>query len=188
MARTSKTKDVPAVAVAVAPQCENHCVKEHELGQLDARITSNERTGMEIKEAVQHLIDNHEKDKNSINERFTEISGSLAKMSAALDRTCDTNKELLASQNKMLDQVQQLVLDNQKVTNKQLTLEEAQAKQAAVSDSRYQKCKDALEEIRQRLTKLEQHKNTVMSIGALIISLLAAAGVIAQIFQAFGGK
>ena len=164
---------------------EPHCSKEAELGRLDARIENNEKTGVEIKEALQRLVENHEKDKQDSSTQFTAITAEIAKLSAAMKQSAESSKELLENQNKLLGQLNQLLLDNQNIANKQNSLETALGTQMQISEKRYEKTKTALENMAGRLAKLEQHRNTILSIGALIISLITAAGVIAQIFQAF---
>jgi len=165
--------------------CEPYCMKEADLGRLDARIANNEQTGVEIKEALQRLVDNHAKDKQDSNAQFTAITAEIAKMSSAMQSSAESSKQLLENQNKLIEELNKLLLANQDIANKQNSLDSALATQMDIAEKRYEKTKAALEDAKKRLTKLEQHRNTVISIGALIISLLTAAGLIAQIFQAF---
>ena len=155
--------------------CESHCSKEADLGKLDARIENNEKTGVEIKEALQRLVENHEKDKQESNKQFTAITAEIAKMSSAMQQSAESGKQLLENQNKLLAQLNQIVLDNQNIANKQNSLDTALATQMQISEKRYEKTKTALESMSGRLAKLEQHRNTLISLGALIVSLLTAA-------------
>lgn len=165
--------------------CEPHCIKEADLGRLDARIANTEQTEVEIKEALQRLVDNHAKDKQESNVQFTTITAEIAKMSSAMQSSAESSKQLLENQNKLLGELNKLLLANQDIANKQNSLDSTLATQMDIAEKRYEKTKAALEDAKKRLTKLEQHRNTVVSIGALIISLLTAAGLVAQILQAF---
>ena len=78
--------------------CEPHCIKEADLGRLDARIENNEKTGVEIKEALQRLNENHERDKQFSNQQFTTITAEIAKISTAMQQSVESNKELLENQ------------------------------------------------------------------------------------------
>lgn len=165
--------------------CDPLCIKEADLGRLDARIENNEKTGGEIKEALQRLVENHEKDKQESNNQFATVTAEITKISTTLQSSAELSKELLENQNKLLDQLNKLLLDKQDISNRQNSLSEALATQVTISERRHEKNKQAIETISVRLSKLEQHHNTIISIGALVVSLLTAAGLIAQIFQAF---
>ena len=130
-------------------------------------------------------MENNEKDKQVANEQFTKITSEIATMSAVMKQSASSTKELLENQNKLLGQLQQVLLDNQSIANKESVLETAMNTQAQIAEERHKKVKNAMEALAGRITKLEQHRHTIVSIGALIISLLTAAGVIAQIFQTF---
>ncbi len=165
--------------------CEPHCIKEADLGRLDARIENNEKTGVEIKEALQRLNENHEKDKQFSNQQFTTITAEIAKISTAMQQSVESNKELLENQNTLLGKLQQLIVENQNISNNQTNISNEIQTRVMIEDERYKKTKAAIESLTTRLVKLEQHRHTIVSLGALIISLLTAAGLIAQIFQAF---
>ena len=164
--------------------CEPYCIKESDLGRLDARIENNENTGIEIKDTLQRLMESHEKDKQLFNEQFTHLSAEIAKLNATMTQSAESSKEVLTKQNELVGQLQQILLNNKAMENKQDNIDKELSAQKALEEEHHKKAKENFAAIFQRLGKLEQHRNTVMSIGALIISLLTAAGLIAQIFQA----
>ena len=166
-------------------ECLPHCIKEAELGKLDARIENNEKTGTEIKETLQRLVESNNKDRQDVNTRFTEMTAEVSKMSMALTQSSETSKELLQNQNQLLQQIHEMLMENKDLVNKQTAIDETIETHIKIADERYGKIKVTLETLGTRLQKLEQHRNTIMSIGALIISLITATGVIAQIFTAF---
>lgn len=163
---------------------EPYCIKESDLGRLDARIENTEKTGVEIKESLQRLNENHEKDKQFSNQQFTAITTEIAKISTALQQSTEMNRELLENQNNLLGQLRQLLVDNQNISNNQTNINNEIQTRVTIEDERYRKTKALIENLTARLVELEQHRHTIVSIGALIISLLTAAGLIAQIFQA----
>lgn len=169
-----------------APVCEHICIKEADLGRLDARIDGNEKTGEEIKATLNRLVDSHETDKQSTNQQFSKVTSEISKISTTLAASAQTNKELLDNQNKLLEKLNTILLDKHDILNAQQNLADALNAHIELTNKRHANTKEALNDIRNRLTKLEQHRHTIVSIGALIISLLTAVGLLAQIYQVLG--